>query len=150
MADYCASKFAAYGYNEALRREMKSLNKRIVFTTICTGAVNTGMYNGYQPNFFNPMLNMIPVTDRIEQAILQNEGDVFMPWFAGVYIPFVKALFPTGFQDFIFKLLNGNSTMKKFKGRTGASAPMAKTSEIANRGYKSEAQRTEVQNSFKE
>jgi|TARA_B110000285_G_scaffold200627_1_gene234632 short-subunit dehydrogenase len=29
MTDYCASKFAAYGLNEALRVEMKLLKKKI-------------------------------------------------------------------------------------------------------------------------
>ena len=44
--DYCASKFAAYGFQEALRNEMKYLKKDIKCTTICPYFINTGMFHG--------------------------------------------------------------------------------------------------------
>jgi all-trans-retinol dehydrogenase (NAD+) len=46
MVDYCASKFGAYGLNEALRLEMKSLGHNIRFTTVCPFAFNSGMFKG--------------------------------------------------------------------------------------------------------
>ncbi len=44
--DYCASKFGAYGFQEALRNEMKFLGKDIKCTTICPYFINTGMFGG--------------------------------------------------------------------------------------------------------
>jgi all-trans-retinol dehydrogenase (NAD+) len=46
MTDYCASKFAAYGFSESLRIEMKILGKNIKCTTICPFFINTGMFSG--------------------------------------------------------------------------------------------------------
>ena len=58
MVDYCASKFAAYGLNEALRLEMKSLGHKIKFTTICPFAFNSGMFKGVQCSLLYPLLEM--------------------------------------------------------------------------------------------
>jgi len=51
MADYCASKFAAVGFNEAVRIEMKYLGKNIKCTTICPWYIDTGMFNGVKTSF---------------------------------------------------------------------------------------------------
>lgn len=51
MADYNASKFAAVGFNEAVRIEMKYLGKNIKCTTICPCYVDTGMFNGVKTTF---------------------------------------------------------------------------------------------------
>ncbi|KFV00891.1 Epidermal retinol dehydrogenase 2, partial [Tauraco erythrolophus] len=47
LADYCASKFAAYGFAESVNFEMKNLGKTGVKTTIvCPFMINTGMFDG--------------------------------------------------------------------------------------------------------
>ena len=51
MADYNASKFAAVGFNEAVRIEMKYLGKSIKCTTICPCYIDTGMFNGVKTSF---------------------------------------------------------------------------------------------------
>ena len=66
--DYCASKFAAYGFNEALRNEMKFLKKKIKVTTICPFFINTGMFEGVQMALV-PMLDQHYVAKRIITAI---------------------------------------------------------------------------------
>jgi len=57
LADYCASKFAAYGFNESLRMEMKLLKKNIPCTTICPAFINTGMFAGVKTTNLLPLLN---------------------------------------------------------------------------------------------
>ena len=57
MTDYCASKFAAYGLNEALRVEMKLLKKNIGFTTICPFYFNSGLFEGAKCSIFFPLLD---------------------------------------------------------------------------------------------
>lgn len=66
--DYCASKFAALGFNEALRNEMKYLKKNIRVTTICPFFINTGMFEGVQMALV-PMLDQNHVVKRIITAI---------------------------------------------------------------------------------
>ena len=55
LTDYCASKFACYGFMEALRLELKYLKKRIVCTTICPVFINTGMFNGVKCSTLFPL-----------------------------------------------------------------------------------------------
>jgi all-trans-retinol dehydrogenase (NAD+) len=55
LADYCASKFAQYGFNESLRVEMKILGKNINVTTICPWFINTGMFQGVNVGYLAPL-----------------------------------------------------------------------------------------------
>jgi len=47
LCDYCASKYAAIGFNEALRLELRKKGKFGVSTTlVCPYYINTGMFDG--------------------------------------------------------------------------------------------------------
>ncbi len=47
LCDYCASKFAAIGFDESLRNELLRLGKDGVKTTVvCPYYINTGMFKG--------------------------------------------------------------------------------------------------------
>lgn len=47
LADYCASKFAAVGFDESLRFELEVMGKDGVHTTVvCPYYINTGMFEG--------------------------------------------------------------------------------------------------------
>ena len=43
LADYCASKFGAVGFDESLRFELRSLKSKVRTTCICPYFINTGM-----------------------------------------------------------------------------------------------------------
>ena len=51
LADYCASKFAAFGFDESIRLELKAQNITGVHTTcVCPYYINTGTSNApYSP-----------------------------------------------------------------------------------------------------
>ena len=52
LADYCASKFAAVGFDESLRFELAAMGKTGVHTTVvCPYFINTGMFDGVQTRF---------------------------------------------------------------------------------------------------
>ena len=56
LADYCASKFAAVGFDESLRCELHAQGKAGVHTTVvCPYFINTGMFAGaktrYEPQY---------------------------------------------------------------------------------------------------
>lgn len=52
LCDYCASKFAAVGFDESLRNELVNLNKTGVHTTVvCPYYINTGMFQGVKSEY---------------------------------------------------------------------------------------------------
>ena len=52
LADYCASKFAAVGFDESLRFELEAMGKTGVHTTVvCPYYINTGMFDGVQTRY---------------------------------------------------------------------------------------------------
>ena len=46
LSDYCASKFAAVGFQEALHMELRALKTDIYTTVVCPYFINTGMFDG--------------------------------------------------------------------------------------------------------
>lgn len=118
LADYCASKFGAVGFDESLRMELSQLKTKVRTTCICPYYINTGMFDGVQskvPLLF-PILSEQYASNRIVNAILQNESVMVMPWSCNL-IQFLRAIFPVSVFDFICNLLGANSSMDKFKGR---------------------------------
>lgn len=51
LADYCASKFGAVGFDESLRFELRSLKSKVRTTCICPYFINTGMFDGASSKF---------------------------------------------------------------------------------------------------
>ena len=92
MADYCASKFAQYGFSESLRVEMKILGKNIPVTTICPWFINTGMFTGVNCGLLSSLLDQNYVAKRIIDAILQEEEEVVIPWRFTVLIHLCRML----------------------------------------------------------
>jgi len=72
LADYCASKFGAVGFDESLRMELKSLKSNIKTTCICPFYINTGMFDGVKTRFswILPILNEKWASWRIVTGIL--------------------------------------------------------------------------------
>ena len=56
LTDYCASKGAAIMFMDALRIELKSLNKAVLCTHICPWVINTGMFEGTKVSLLTPFL----------------------------------------------------------------------------------------------
>jgi all-trans-retinol dehydrogenase (NAD+) len=51
LVGYSASKFAAFGFDEALRAELKQQRLDIRTTVVCPFFINTGMFAGVQTRF---------------------------------------------------------------------------------------------------
>lgn len=51
LADYCASKFGAVGFDESLRFELRSKKSKVKTTCICPYFINTGMFDGASSKF---------------------------------------------------------------------------------------------------
>lgn len=48
-ADYAASKFAAFGFDESLRTELKKMGSKVKTTCANPYYINTGMFSGVKP-----------------------------------------------------------------------------------------------------
>ncbi|XP_013791881.1 epidermal retinol dehydrogenase 2-like [Limulus polyphemus] len=79
LTDYCASKFAAVGFDETLRLEIKAEGyDGIKSTVVCPFFTNTGMFAGATPGIFG-FLKPEFVADEIMSAVLTNQEMLIIP-----------------------------------------------------------------------
>ncbi|CAD8064007.1 unnamed protein product [Paramecium primaurelia] len=118
LADYCASKFGAVGFDESLRFELRATKSNVKTTCICPYFINTGMFDGAKSRFplLFPILSENYASQRIVNAILQEETVVIMPIILNAAI-IVKAIFPTCIYDNMMELFGVSESMDHFKGR---------------------------------
>jgi len=115
MAVYAASKWAAIGWSDSLRLEMKQLKKNIHITTVTPYYINTGMFDGVKSVV--PILKPEKVANQIIRGIERNKIFVSMPWSVG-FVRFFQGLLPiTVFDWFVGDVMGVYSTMNHFKGR---------------------------------
>ncbi|CAH4035477.1 estradiol 17-beta-dehydrogenase 11-like [Pieris brassicae] len=94
LVDYCASKSAACGFDEALKVELDSKGIKGVRTSlICPYFIRaTGMFEEVQSRIV-PQLNSNDVADRVVYAIRTNENVAVIPSYLRVLLP-LKWLVP--------------------------------------------------------
>jgi len=117
LGDYCASKFAAVGFDESVRLELQNLEKNGVKTTcVCPFFINTGMFEGATAQGI-PFLEPDYVTDKMLEAILTDQLVLMLPKLM-YFIMFTKGFLPHNVNFYmarhIFKTLN---SMDDFVGR---------------------------------
>lgn len=119
MTDYCASKFAAVGFDEALRMECKRLGLPIRTTVVCPFYIDTGMFEGVKTRFswILPILKPEYAVRRIVGAIRKRRKRLLMPRF--VYTVFPTRLLPIPAFDAVLDFFGINQTMDDFVGRSG-------------------------------
>ena len=116
LTDYCASKFAAVGFDESLRMELKRLGHPIRTTVVCPYYIDTGMFRGVRSRFSWLLALLKPeyVTGRILGAIAHNRARLVMPRFL-ILLPLVRIL-PPGPFDALMRFLGVNRSMDEFVG----------------------------------
>ncbi len=115
LADYCASKFAVVGFNDALRMEMKKFGHTGVKTTcVCPSIINTGMFTGFDPPTLSPMLEPQYVAAQVVAGVKKEKTYVKLPFMVNT-IPLFK-FFPSGFVDWLGDVLGTSRCMDHFKG----------------------------------
>lgn len=85
LVDYCASKFAAVGFDESLRLELEKLGVSGVKTTVVSPYFiqATGMFNDVVSRFV-PTLKSAQVADEIVEAIELEKLSVIIPRYLGI------------------------------------------------------------------
>jgi all-trans-retinol dehydrogenase (NAD+) len=115
LADYCASKFGAVGFNESMRMELRSLKSNVKTTCICPYYIDTGMFHGVKSPFI-PILSEKYAANRIVNAVLQEESITIMPWFLWTFV-WLKAFLPTSVCDLAADITGSNKSMNDFQGK---------------------------------
>jgi len=121
LTDYCSSKFAAVGFDESLRLELKQQNSKVITTVVCPFYTDTGMFDGVKTRFswLLPILKPEAVARRVVKAIQRDRRRVVMPWF--VYTAWPSRLLPVDWFDALMSFFGVSRSMDEFRG--GARKP---------------------------
>lgn len=119
QTDYSASKFAAVGFTESLRAEMRTQRTGVGTLLVCPYFIDTGMFEGVRSRvpLLLPILRQDEVATAVINAIERGREVLMMPPLVRA-VPVLRAL-PTGLFDRIADLLGINATMDHFVGRSG-------------------------------
>ena len=122
LSDYSASKWAAIGFDESLRAEMRTSAPGVKTTVVCPYYIDTGMFRGVKSRFpfLLPILKEDAVAEGVVAAIERNKARVIMPPL--VYLVPPMRLLPVRLFDWVASFLGVNTSMDEFTGRQG-SAP---------------------------
>jgi all-trans-retinol dehydrogenase (NAD+) len=116
LTDYSASKFAAFGFDESLRLELKQLDSHITTTIVCPYYIDTGMFDGVKTRFswLLPILKPEDVVSRIIIAIEKDRRRLVMPWF--IYSSWLSRLLPAAWFDALMSFFGVTHSMDEFHG----------------------------------
>jgi len=116
LTDYCSSKFAAVGFDESLRLELKKQESNVVTTVVCPFYINTGMFDGVKTRFswLLPILEPEAVVKRIVRAIRKDRRRLIMPWF--IYTSWPIRLLPVRWFDALMGFFGISHSMDDFRG----------------------------------
>jgi len=117
LVDYCSSKFAAVGLDEAFKIEMKVLghDKYIKSTVVCPYFISTGMFDGVASKII-PILEPDDVASQAVNGILMNKPFVIVPWWCSFLIT-LKTVLPFKGFCYLAEVFGFNSSMDDFQGR---------------------------------
>jgi all-trans-retinol dehydrogenase (NAD+) len=115
--DYAASKFAAVGFTEALRLELKRSAPGVKTTVVRPFYIDTGMFAGVKTRFplLLPILKEAAVTERILGAIQHDSAQLDMPWMVRT-LPLMRLL-PVWAFDGLADFFGITMAMDEFTGR---------------------------------
>ncbi|XP_054983958.1 epidermal retinol dehydrogenase 2 [Sorex araneus] len=119
LADYCASKFAAFGFAESVFMESFAQRKGGIKTTIvCPFFINTGMFDGCSTGapLLLPILEPEYAAKKIVDAILQEQVYLYMPRFLYI-VMILRSLLPTKTAQLLVDYMGGLNVMDHFVGR---------------------------------
>ncbi|MEZ5237780.1 MAG: SDR family oxidoreductase [Microthrixaceae bacterium] len=118
LSDYASSKWAAVGFDESLRMELRAAGSAVRTTVVCPYYIDTGMFAGVRTRYpwLLPILRPEPVVDKIVRAIESDRPRLVLP-------PAVRAialgrLLPVRAFDWIVDHLGIGHSMDHFTGRS--------------------------------
>ncbi|NUT71982.1 SDR family oxidoreductase [Pseudarthrobacter sp. C4D7] len=120
QTDYSASKFAAFGFNESLRAELRADHTGVNTLVVCPYYINTGMFDGVQTRWprILPILGEEDVAAAVLDAIEAGRRKLVLPPLVNL-LPVLRVL-PVSVFDRVMDVLGVNRTMDHFTGRKGS------------------------------
>ncbi|MDN6356706.1 SDR family oxidoreductase [Yaniella sp.] len=116
QTDYAASKWAALGFTESLRAEMRHQGHNIHTLSVHPFYVATGMFEGAtSPNVLLPILEPTYVADQVFRTLEAGKHQLVLP--ASASIARWLNILPVPVADRCRDLFGINSTMDHFVGR---------------------------------
>ena len=117
LSDYAASKWAAIGFDESLRAELRTLAPGVRTTVVCPFYIDTGMFHGVKSRFplLLPILQEDVVARRVLDAVRRDRARLCMPRLVYL-VPSLRVL-PVRAMDWLAGFLGVNVSMDQFKGR---------------------------------
>ncbi|MCL1897463.1 MAG: SDR family NAD(P)-dependent oxidoreductase [Micrococcales bacterium] len=119
MSDYAATKFGAFGFNEALRNEMRMARTGVNTMIVCPYYMSTGMFQGVKTRFsaLLPILKPERIALKVLNGIESGKQQIIEPPFVRT-VPLLRLL-PVRVFDQVADLFGINQTMEDFTGREG-------------------------------
>ncbi|MEM9557699.1 MAG: SDR family oxidoreductase [Acidobacteriota bacterium] len=113
---YASSKWAAIGFAESIRAELKAQKRRNVgVTSVCPTYIATGMFEGAKPPKTAKMLSPEAIAEKVVQAVEKRKVWVLEPFIAKL-TPALKHALPTGLSDFLADAFGASHSMDAWKG----------------------------------
>ncbi len=117
QTDYSASKFAAVGFTESLRAELRGAGTRVGTLLVCPYYIDTGMFAGVRTKvpLLLPILREDAVAAKVIDGIERGKAQLVMPPMVRL-VPGLRLLGTRGF-DAVMDAFGINHTMDEFVGR---------------------------------
>ncbi len=116
QTDYSASKFAAVGFTESLRNELRAEGSRVRTLVVCPYYIDTGMFAGVTTRFplLLPIQQPRAVAIQILKAIERGKARLVTPPFATT--TFATRMLPVPVAERILDTFGINQGMDHFRG----------------------------------
>lgn len=116
QTDYSASKFAASGFAEALRAELRHQGSKVISLLVQPYYIDTGMFDGVKTRFplILPILKPEDVTMKTLDAIEAGRYNLVMPPFS--YSVKLLKILPAPIMDALADFFGVSSSMDEFVG----------------------------------
>jgi short-subunit dehydrogenase len=94
QVSYAASKWAALGFSDAIREELRlNRHKHVRVTSVCPSYLDTGMFGGTRLPRFTRAMSSAVVARKVVRAVKRNKNYLLTPWLVHL-LPYGKVLFP--------------------------------------------------------
>ncbi|KAI9141142.1 hypothetical protein BKA69DRAFT_1076324 [Paraphysoderma sedebokerense] len=115
LTDYCASKFALYGFMESLRQELRHTN--IHTTVLCPAHLTTRLFANVHPpyQFITPSLDATYVATKMINALEGKKSrDIWIP--LATWAALIVRLSPVWLNDWAHKVMKTNEYKPESEG----------------------------------
>ena len=118
-ASYSASKWAAIGFSESIRQELKRRDLgHVGVTVVCPSYVDTGLFNGAAPPKGTRFLTSEKVAKLTVRGVRRGKPYVRTPWLAKVAPP-MRGVMPSRTADLINRVFGVDASMMGWSGHPG-------------------------------